>query len=300
MNKMTSTTTVNALPEPYRLHQTLRKELDGFGQVEWLQSTGSTNMDLSERIRSGVASTLDTLPWLRGAYLQTAGKGRAGRPWANQPGQCLMFSVAMASPVPIARLLGLAPALGVAAVLALRSQLDDPTRQRLTLKWPNDIFWDQAKLAGILVESVKHPSEPNPIVVAGIGLNLSGASRLTADMGRPIADWTQVCDQGVEIDQHHAEPAVLVCSIAQAWSQALHRFAELGFAGFIKDFQSMDVLRGNAVSVMDGGACLMQGLACGCDDSGRLLVQTIEGLKPVMVGDVSIRPVSKVTGSAEK
>jgi hypothetical protein len=43
----------------------------------------------------------------------------------------------------------------------------------------------------------------------------------------------------------------------------------------------------------------MQGVACGFDDLGRLLVRTSQGIQPVMVGDVSIRPASGKTGSAE-
>lgn len=299
MDKTTCKMTVNALPEPNQLCQTLGKKLPGYGQIEWLLETGSTNLDLGERIRSGSISALDSLPWLRGAHLQTTGKGRAGRTWTNEPGQCLMFSVAMASPVPIARLVGLAPALGVAAVLALRSLVRDPIRQRLLLKWPNDIFWDQAKLAGILLETVKHPSGPDPVVIAGIGLNLSGASRLTKEMGRAIADWTQVCAVNGEPGLDDIDAGTLVVSIANAWSQALERFAKLGFASLIKDAESMDVLSNQTVTVMDGGTCLMQGVACGFDDLGRLLVRTSQGIQPVMVGDVSIRPASGKTGSAE-
>lgn len=299
MDKITGKTTFKALPEPNRLRQRLGKALPGFGQVEWLLETGSTNLDLSERVRSGGASVLDTLPWLRGAHLQTAGKGRAGRAWANQPGQCLMFSVAMASPVPIARLMGLAPALGVATVSALRDLVDDSIRQRLSLKWPNDILWDQAKLAGILLETVKHSTGSNPIVIAGIGLNLSGASQLTQEIGRAIADWTQVCKANGELVLHDVDCGALVPSIANAWSQALARFAKLGFAGFVEDVESMDALANQTVTIMDGGTCLMQGVACGCDDWGRLLVQTSQGTQPVMVGDVSIRPATYNHGGAE-
>lgn len=299
MDKTTCKKTVSVLPEPNQLRQTLGMRLPGYGQIEWLLETGSTNLDLGERIRSESLSVLDSLPWLRGAHLQTTGKGRAGRTWANESGQCLMFSVAMASPVPIARLVGLAPALGVATVLALRSLVCDSIRHRLSLKWPNDIFWDQAKLAGILLETVKHPSRPDPVVIAGIGLNLSGASRLSNEMGRAIADWTQVCDANGDRGLEDMDAGTLVVSVAHAWHETLERFAKLGFAGFIQDAESMDALSNQAVTVMDGGACLMQGVACGFDDLGRLLVRTSQGIQPVMVGDVSIRPASGKTGSAE-
>ncbi len=274
------------------MRDALGESLPNFGQVEWLPATGSTNTDLGDRARASTASTLQTLPWLRGSHLQTAGKGRAGRAWANQSGQCLMFSVAMDSPVPIAALIGLPPVLGIATVTALRNMLDSGLHNHLTLKWPNDLLWDQAKLAGILVETIKHPSKPHPIIVAGIGLNLAGAPQLTADMGRSIADWTQVNAAMSPTGRHPADAAMLVASIALAWSNAIKRFAQSGFGGFVSEFQSMDALAGKAVMVTDQGIVLMEGVACGCDESGKLLVKTPAGMQPVMVGDVSVRHLS--------
>ena len=291
MNKMTRHSTFGSLPEPERMRQALGDRLPGFGRIEWLPVTGSTNTDLGESLRAGTPSTLQTLPWLRGAHLQTAGKGRAGRAWANQPGQCLMFSVAMDSPVPIAALMGLPPVLGITAVLALRKLLGSEVHHRLTLKWPNDLLWDQAKLAGILVEIVKHPSKPHPTIVAGIGLNLAGASHLAVEMARPIADWTQVSQSGASNGNHQADAAMLVASIALAWSNALKHVAQTGFGGFLSDFQSMDALAGQPVAVTDQGVVLLEGVASGCDESGRLLLATAEGMRPVMVGDVSVRPM---------
>jgi len=298
MNKMTHEPSFGSLAEPERMCQLLADHLPGFGRMEWLPVTGSTNTDLGESLRTTTASTLQTLPWLRGAHLQTAGKGRAGRGWANQPGQCLMFSVALDSPVPIAALMGLPPALGIAAVLALRKLLQTEVRHRLTLKWPNDLLWDQSKLAGILVETVKHPSKLHPTIVAGIGLNLAGASQLAVEMARPIADWSQVAQAGASNDDHPADAVMLVASIAHAWSNALKRMAQNGFGSFLPDFQSMDALAGQPVAVTDQGVVLMEGVASGCDESGRLLLETASGMRPVMVGDVSIRPVSGGFGNA--
>ena len=299
MNTITGKATWDPLAAPERMCHLLGEALPDFGLVQWQQATGSTNADLGERIRSGQVSSLQTRPWLRGANLQTAGKGRAGRAWANEPGQCLMFSVAMDSPVPIGALVGLPPVLGITAVLALRNLLGHAVQGRLTLKWPNDLLWDEAKLAGILVETVKHPAKPEPIIVAGIGLNLAGAARLTADMGRPIADWSQVSEANAATGQPDHDAVVLVASISRAWSNALNRFAEVGFGGFRADFESMDALSGQAVAIMDLGAVLMEGVACGCDESGKLLVQTAKGLSPVMVGDVSVRPARVAPGRRE-
>lgn len=285
------------LPEPDALCRTLQSDLPQFGQIQWQASTGSTNADLCAALRGAHAPLLDTLPWLHGAHLQTAGKGRAGRSWANQPGQCLMFSVALPAMIPIASLMGLPPALGVAATLALRGVVNATHAHRLTLKWPNDILWDDAKLAGILIETVKHPDRPHPIVVAGIGLNLSGASALGAEIGRLIADWSQACLASDHTDPQSLNGAVLVRTIAQAWQHAITAFAEGGFGAFRQAFDNMDALAGHDVAVIDQGRVLMEGVAEGCDTTGRLMVLTRQGCEPVMVGDVSVRAVAAQSGS---
>ena len=285
------------LPEPDTLCRTLQSDLPPFGLIQWQASTGSTNADLCAALRGVHASMLDTLPWLHGAHLQTVGKGRAGRSWANQAGQCLMFSVALPAMIPVASLMGLSPALGVAATLALRNLLNATHAHRLTLKWPNDILWDSAKLAGILIETVKHPDRPHPIVVAGIGLNLCGAPTLATELGRPIADWSQACMTSENTDPQSLNGAVLVRTIAQAWHQAMAPFAEDGFGAFRLAFDTMDALAGHDVAVIDQGRVLMEGVADGCDATGRLMVLTRQGREPVTVGDVSVRTVAGPSGS---
>ena len=113
--------------------------------------TGSTNADLIQRARSGTGSIVR--PWLLGAHLQEEGRGRAGRTWQNRAGAHLMFSCAFDIFLPARSLATLSPLAGVAACEALRSLL--PARHRVALgttKWPNDMLWYGAKLAGILTE----------------------------------------------------------------------------------------------------------------------------------------------------
>ena len=146
-----------AFPEPAELAAALRARLPGFGHIGWERTTGSTNADLMRQVRGpGAGRAGSPAPWLLGAHLQTAGRGRVGRTWENQIGDALMFSCAFVAKIPLATLPGLSPALGVAACEALRGLLRDQAwadARRLVLKWPNDIQFDDAKLAGILVET---------------------------------------------------------------------------------------------------------------------------------------------------
>ena len=278
------------LPNPADFAQALNLLLPDFYSVQWLEQTGSTNMDLMQRLRQTDHPARTGLPCLLGAHLQTAGRGRAGRAWHNLRGDALMFSCAFQASIPMAQLAGLSPALGIAACEALRS-LIDPARhpmgstpqietRRLALKWPNDLQWDAGKLAGILVETLRPTGSDHPCLVAGIGLNLRQTVGLSEALGRPVSDWSQICD---------LPASQIVAAIARGWAQALNDYTAEGFAGFTSRFAQVDVLAGVQINVTDQGKTLHTGIASGTDPQGRLLVKTPSGIVPIMVGDISIR-----------
>ena len=110
------------------------------------------------------------------AEAQTAGRGRLGRSWASQPGVSLTFSLGL--PLAPADWSGLSLVVGVSVAQSLHPQLQ--------LKWPNDVWLQDRKLGGILIETATTkattpgPAGPGRQVVIGVGLNLApreGAGR---------------------------------------------------------------------------------------------------------------------------
>src|ERR671936_1687870 len=99
---------------------------------------------------------------LLAAEQQTAGRGRRGRRWHAAPGTAVTFSLARLVHRPPRELPGLALVAGVGAARALGTE-------RTTLKWPNDLVIDGAKLGGILVETLSHGAAT--LAVFGIGIN---------------------------------------------------------------------------------------------------------------------------------
>ncbi len=202
-----------------------------------------------------------------------------------------MFSCAFNANIPLPTLPGLSPALGIAACEALRGVLQAraPARaQRLALKWPNDIQFDDAKLAGILVETAFQAGSHGVTIVAGIGLNLRGGQRLAQSLGRSVTDWTSVLGPAVTT----LRPADIVAAIARAWVSAVHDYARAGYAVFQSRFDCLDVLADTWVEVIDQGRTIQGGVACGTDHEGRLMLATPQGRFPVLVGDISVRPGS--------
>jgi len=270
--------------------------LPGFASLQWVDSTGSSNADLINRARQ---IDVPALPWLLGADNQSSARGRAGRPWQNTSGSTLMFSCAFEVNLPIAQLPGLSPVMGIAACEALRALISahlastrhHHAERRLQLKWPNDLQWDQAKLAGILVESANRPGSNKPVIVAGIGLNLKDAGVLSASLGRAIADWSQIAQ---------IAPVQIVASIAGAWSRAIDDYTAGGYAAFQSRFDQVDALVGQQVDITDKGQLLQTGQACGTDSIGRLLLRTEHGLSAITVGDASIRLASTISSTVSQ
>lgn len=98
---------------------------------------------------------------------QSAGRGQKGNSWESEPGKNLTFSLLLKRPhVDVKRQFAISEAVSLAIVEAL----DELTP--LHIKWPNDIYADDRKLAGILIE---HDLDADGIVhtVVGVGLNVN-------------------------------------------------------------------------------------------------------------------------------
>ena len=236
--------------------------LPGF-TVEVLPEIGSTNSELMRRARAGRME-----PVLLVAEQQTAGRGRLGRGWASQAGDSLTFSLGL--PLAPADWSGLSLAVGVA--------LAESLHPRMQLKWPNDLWLADRKLAGILIETASfgEGSQAQRYAVVGVGINI--APRDAAGLSTAPA-WLQEVLPDVD-----AGSALL--RIAAPLVQTLLAFQTFGFAPFQARFNARDALRDRAVTLSDGTS----GTAHGTSETGALLVHTARGMSAVTSSEVSVRP----------
>lgn len=257
--------------------------------IDVLPSVDSTNSVLMQRARQG-----DTSPCLVTALSQTAGRGRQGRQWSAQPGDSLTFSLGL--PLNLDQIPGGGSSLSLAVGLSLAESLDAafaqldypaPTTQ---LKWPNDLWRDQRKLGGILIEATAAPGLPadQRWVVIGVGLNV-----------RPQADMPQAASLQSHWPAQAAPltPGQVWTWVAPALIRAVLRFEQTGFAPLAGAFAQRDALKGQEVAMWtQAGAVDLStvppsrtGMAQGVNAQGGLVVHTDGQVHTWTTGDVSVR-----------
>lgn len=241
--------------------QAIAPLLPGF-TVEVLPQIDSSNTELMRRARAG-----RTEPVLLVAESQTAGRGRLGRGWASAPGDSLTFSLG----------LSLAPADWAGLSLAVGVAIAEQLHPLVRLKWPNDLWVEGRKLAGILIETASTSAQSSPrYAVIGAGINLK-APPVKGLSTPPVG--TDELLPGVDA------PGVLA-RIAKPLVESVLAFQTFGFSPFHARFDARDALRDRAVTLSDGTA----GTAHGVTDSGGLLVHTAAGMTTVTSAEVSVRP----------
>jgi len=272
-----------------QIRQAIAPDLPGF-RVEMLPQIDSTNSELMRRARSGQIE-----PLLLVTEKQTAGRGRLGREWFSGEGASAAASgrpkqgstpsggsavreatnVEAASSLAFSLGLPLSPldwsGLSLVAGLGIVQSLHPDLR----LKWPNDIWWHERKLAGILTETTSVGA--CRYVVVGVGINLR--RRDSEGLSTPPA-WLEELLPGIDA-------ASTLLRVAAPLLHSIKSFEKSGFAPFQAAFNARDALRDRDVALSDGTA----GVARGVDPSGALRVQTAGGLMNISSAEVSVRPV---------
>ncbi len=202
---------------------------------------------------------------------QTAGRGRYDRQWLSTPGGSLCLSLSyrfsQASPG-YSQLSALTLALGV----AVAESLSEIGVTGVRLKWPNDLLVGDAKLGGILTETIIR-GDDDVMVIVGIGLNI----KLSPDLSKnKDAAWalSATCLEAVMSEPPSMEG--LSELVIESLISACRTFAASGFAEYADQFPVYDWLA-------DG---FVEGAVAGIADDGALLVDTESGRREIHAGTI--------------
>ena len=224
--------------------------------------TDSTNTRARELVEAGApGGTVVT------AREQTEGRGRQGRIWTAPEGKALLYS-AVLRPLDERHLL--LPLSAPLAVCATAERLRPGAE--CMVKWPNDVWLEGRKLAGILIEARTGTQQPQDgWAVIGVGLNLSiEPHEFPADLRQPATS----LGNGVTSEQARRE---LDAQLAE-WAYA--REEEI-----LAEWRRRDALLGREVAWEEGS-----GVAEGIDDRGNLVVALASGDRAALgAGEVQLR-----------
>ncbi|MGB8169461.1 MAG: biotin--[acetyl-CoA-carboxylase] ligase [Chthoniobacteraceae bacterium] len=240
----------------------LLARLDGCALVRDLvvfEETGSTNELVLQRGRQGAAAGLVIF-----AERQTAGRGRFGRRWESASHRGLWFSLLLRPAFPLARW----ARLTTWAAVAVAAAVERIGGRRAAIKWPNDVFLDGKKVAGILIESGTDAAG-QPFAVVGIGVNVN---HQPADFPPELAERaTSLCLATGRVRDRAELAAEILTQLAARFERLADAFPEL-----VREAAARSLLLGRWVQLRSG-ATLHEGLAESLDENGQLLVRAGDG-----------------------
>ena len=211
------------------------------------------------------------------AERQTAGRGRRGKSWHSPACHNLYLSLDWVFAARPDQLAGLSLGVGIKLAEVLAPRLQHPPG----LKWPNDLFIDGQKLAGILIESIPDPTGHTRVII-GVGLNvlMQGEQRIDQP-------WTSLV-------HHVKDPAslnrnTLASLFLNALLPFLDHYLEQGDRYIQQHWFDHDLTRGQPVEVLSGET-RVQGIGDGIDEQFRFRMRCHDGCqRSFSSGDISLR-----------
>ena len=226
-----------------------------------LQSVDSTNNYARQQIHAGLAQHGTAFF----AHEQVAGKGQRGKIWTTEKGSNLILSlVVKPQPLLLAQQFQLSACVAVAIHEFFMKYAGDNTK----IKWPNDLYWQDRKAGGVLIENIVRGQEPAPgnrewISIIGIGININQTS-FDPEIKNPVS-LKQIT--GKPFDP--VELAKELCTLLDK------RFTELVESGFENIFSSYlaNLYKRKETVKLKKGSQVFEALIEGVSPTGKLITQ---------------------------
>jgi BirA family biotin operon repressor/biotin-[acetyl-CoA-carboxylase] ligase len=262
-----------SLPDPIQLlNEELIKSQIETGSVAVLPVIDSTNQYLLDRIetlQSGDACI---------AEYQQAGRGRRGRQWFSPFGANLYLSMFWRLEQGPAAAVGLSLVIGIVMAEVLR----ELGAENVRVKWPNDLYLNDRKLAGILVELTGKTGDAAQIVI-GAGINLAMRNVATDVINQ---SWINLQEAGINIDRN-----ALAIRIIKELRKALYLFEDEGLIPFLPRWELLDNFINRQVKLIIGDKEI-HGISRGINEQGGLLLEQDGVIKPWVGGEISLRGIN--------
>jgi len=212
------------------------------------------------------------------ADVQTRGRGRLGRSWLAPAASAVLTSIVFRPKLSPQTATLLTLAAGVAAARAVGHVTDlEPW-----IKWPNDLYIMNRKLAGILTE-MRAELDRVHFVIVGVGINVNIERKTFPREIRKLATSLSI-ETGREINRNQ-----LIATLYREMERAYNRLVERGPKVIIKQWEDIAKVRGRHVKASLIGGRKAVGIAQGLDSDGALLIEDKCGkIRRITAGDVEV------------
>jgi BirA family biotin operon repressor/biotin-[acetyl-CoA-carboxylase] ligase len=241
------------------------------------QSLESTNKEANQLVQQQTDSASGAV--ILSEY-QTMGRGRRGKNWVSPFAANLYLSMVWDFDQGASALQGLSLAIGVAVSRALKQLKVEGVQ----LKWPNDIYINNKKLGGILLEMVGDPAGQCTVII-GIGINHCMPEQSGQEIDQEWTDLSSVSPQPVSRNS-------LAALIVNHCFDVLDDYQQKGFASYQDEWQAIDAFK-ETQAVVSTVSQSTTGTPVGVDEFGALKMKLASGeIKTFIGGELSLRALS--------
>jgi BirA family transcriptional regulator, biotin operon repressor / biotin---[acetyl-CoA-carboxylase] ligase len=240
-------------------------------EIVVFEETGSTNDLVMQRGRQQAASGLAIF-----AERQTAGRGRFARRWDSASHRGLWFSMLLRPELPFARW----PRLTTWAAVSVAAAIEKTLRVQTRIKWPNDLYISNRKIAGILIEGGVDQAGQN-FACVGIGVNVNQT---------PEEFPPELAGTAGSLRMFTGSPVDRSALAVAIFSELNGRFAQLeaDFDRMLAEATDRSTLLGRWIQVRSGDATI-EGMAEALVDDGCLLLRKQDGVQHTLrAGEVTL------------
>jgi BirA family biotin operon repressor/biotin-[acetyl-CoA-carboxylase] ligase len=258
----------------------------------------STNSWSLQQCKSG-----RSLPFVCFAEQQMQGRGRRGKSWVMMAGSNIAMSIAWPVSVPSDgagyEQLNLLP---ISVAMAIVETLESLGLRKVQIKWPNDVYVQGKKIAGILLETqalnlearVESEQGCQIAVVIGIGLNFD-MSAYGQDDPRAVFSFTDICSQAaVQSLDVEPERTAVAAKLLQNLVQMCQNYPQQALSNLNKFEQQYDYCKDKCVDIVLDDGSILSGVAQGVNSRAELLVLIDGRQQRFNSAEVSVRAAAKV------
>lgn len=229
----------------------------------------NTKVDLSDQIRICLSEH------------QASGRGRRSKRWVSPLGSNIYLSLHVRLNMPLKQIGGLSLIAGISMINGL-SKLGI---NALKIKWPNDIYWNDKKLAGILIESTRLQENCAELII-GIGINIDMPKTEAQEIDQDWVDLNHIA--GNKMCRN-----IVIAAVIEQLISNLDLYQDKGLEAFMSQWQAHDYLFQKNIIVKLPDEKTKRGIAMGIDERGELLMRSDNRIERLHAGDISVRKVQE-------